>query len=81
MIDREEQAAADIPRERHDAVVGRHDHRANRCGDVDAAVTGAVRIIGRVEAAHDRTGDRPRPGNRRASTDRGPPHGSDNREH
>lgn len=81
MIDREEQAAADLAGERHDAVVRRHDHRADRRGDVDAAVTGAVRIIGRVEAAYDRAGGRPRPGNRRASTDRGPPHGSDNHEH
>jgi hypothetical protein len=78
VIDGEEQPAADLAREGHDAVVGGDHHRADAGGDVDPTVPGTVRIVGQVEAADDGSRDRPRPRDRRAGTDRWR---SDNREH
>ncbi len=80
MIDREEQPAADLAGEGHDAVVGGDDHRADGGRDVDPAVSGAIGIVRRVEATDDRSCDGPRPRNRRARTEGRPPHHRDHNE-
>jgi hypothetical protein len=77
MIDRKEQTAAHLACERHHAVVGRDDHRADRGRDVDPAVTRTVGIVGRIEGTNDRAGDRPRPRNGGPSSGGWTPHGRD----
>jgi hypothetical protein len=59
MVDREEELAPDRTGERHDAVLRREDRRADRRGDIDAAVTRAVRGVRRIEPSDDRARDRP----------------------
>ncbi len=64
VVDRHEELTAHLPRERDGAGLGREDRRADRRRDVDAAMAGAVGIVGRVEPADHRTGDGPHPGPR-----------------
>ena len=64
VVDRDEELAADHTRERDGAGLGREDRRADRRRDVDAAMAGAVGIVGRIEPADHRTGDGPHPGPR-----------------
>jgi hypothetical protein len=70
VVDRQEEAAADLARERDDAGVGSDDDRDEVDRDVDAAVTGPVGIVGRIEPADDRPDDGPRPGHRRVRSGR-----------
>ena len=61
MVDRHEEVSAHVPREADDARGGRSDEGADGRGDIDAAMPGAVRSVGRIEPTDDRTDDRPRP--------------------
>lgn len=70
VIDREEEASADLAGERHDAAFGCEHDGADLHSDVDAAVAAAVGRIGRVVAAHDGTGHGPAPRDRGIGTRR-----------
>jgi len=74
VIDREEQASPHLAGERHDAGVRGNDQRADGRRDVDATVTRAVGVVGRIEPTDDRTGDRPHPRSRGVGGRRGPRH-------
>ena len=58
MIDRDEEAPADVACEADDARGRRSDERAGRRGDVDAPVSGAVGRARGVESADDRARSR-----------------------
>jgi hypothetical protein len=77
VVDREEELATYLPRERDHTVVGSHDDGGYLCADVDTTMTGGVRIVRRVEPTHDRPHDRPRPRHRASRHRR---HGRDARE-
>jgi len=70
VVDREEEASADLPGERHDAIVRCEHDGTHRRRDVDAAVATSIGRIGRVVAAEDRTGHGPTPRDRGIGTRR-----------
>jgi hypothetical protein len=61
VVDRHEEPAPDLPRERHDPIVGSDDDRREVGSDIDPAVACAVRAVGGLEATDDRPRHGPRP--------------------